>query len=105
MEYIMTQTILAFRLLSGDEVISIIASETDTTYELENPAQIATQMTESGKIGLMIAAFQPYAESNITLNKHAIASICTPAQGLGNEYKSKFEESLIITPPTQKIIV
>ena len=101
----MTQKILAFRLLSGDEVISIIASETETTYELENPAQIATQMTESGKIGLMIAAFQPYAETNITLNKRAIASICIPAQGLADEYKSKFEESLIITPPTQKIIV
>lgn len=101
----MTQEILAFRLLSGDEVISIIAAETDTTYELENPAQIATQMTESGKIGLMIAAFQPYAESNVTLNKHAVASICVPAEGLAQEYKSKFEESLIITPPSQKIIV
>ncbi len=102
----MTQTnILAFRLLSGDEVISIIASETETTYELENPAQIATQMTESGKIGLAIAAFQPYAESNVTLNKHAIASVCIPALGLAQEYSAKFEESLIITPPAQKIIV
>lgn len=101
----MTQKILAFRLLSGDEVISIIASETETTYELENPAQIATQMTESGKIGLAIAAFQPYAESNVTLNKHAIASVCIPALGLAQEYSAKFEESLIITPPTQKIIV
>lgn len=101
----MTHKILAFRLLSGDEVISIIADETDNTYELENPAQIATQMTESGKIGLMIAAFQPYAESNVTLNKHAVASICVPAEGLASEYKAKFEESLIITPPPSKIIV
>lgn len=105
MDYNMTQKILAFRLLSGDEVISIIASETETTYELENPAQIATQMTESGKIGLAIAAFQPYAESNVTLNKHAIASVCIPALGLAQEYSAKFEESLIITPPAQKIIV
>lgn len=101
----MPKKILAFRLLSGDEVISIIASETETTYELENPAQIATQMTDSGKIGLAIAAFQPYAESNVTLNKHAIASVCIPALGLAQEYSAKFEESLIITTPTQKIIV
>lgn len=101
----MNQKILAFRLLSGDEVIAIIDSETETSYELVNPAQIATQMTESGKIGLMIAAFQPYSESNVTLYKHAIASKCIPAEGLAQEYKAKFEESLIITPPDPKIIL
>jgi hypothetical protein len=97
--------IKVFKLTSGEEVLSEVRNETETSYSLLNPAQIAIQPREDGSMGLVVAAFQPYAEGAVTLYKTAVVTSCIPAEGLCNEYKSKFTDEPVIQVPDRKIII
>lgn len=97
--------IKVFKLISGEEVLSEVGDETEVSYALFNPAQIAIQPKEDGTMGIMVAAFQPYAEGAIILYKSAIATSCVPAEGLSNEYKAKFADEPVIQVPDRKIII
>ena len=99
-------TIKAFTLISGVEIISEISQETETSYFTKNPAIMALQENEDGGMGIMIAAFQPYADGLSELHKCSISATCVPVEALAEEYKSRFEEpSLIQVPGSKKLIV
>tara|TARA_R110000868_G_scaffold403032_1_gene679865 strand:+ start:220 stop:528 length:309 start_codon:yes stop_codon:yes gene_type:complete len=97
-----------FKLTSGEELLAMVVSETDSTFEIENPAQIAIQPKEDGSVGLMIAQFFPYAEGLVTIFKSNICAIAIPAEALVEEYESKFKEpepETRIQVPDRKIII
>jgi hypothetical protein len=97
-----------FKLSSGEEILAGIVDEDAFQFTVSNPAQIAIQPKEDGSIGLMIAQFLPYAEGDITIYKSAIMTVGNPAQGLVDEYTSKFkeaEEESLIQVPDRKIIL
>jgi hypothetical protein len=97
--------ITTFSLISGMELIADVISETEATYALKDPAQVALQENEDGSMGIMIAAYMPYAIDTITLNKSAVAAYCTPVEALAEEYKSRFEEPPLIQVPGSKKII
>ena len=97
--------ITTFSLISGMELIADVISEYESTYTLKDPAQLALQENEDGGMGIMIAAYMPYAIDTITLNKSAVAACCIPVEALSEEYKSRFEEPPLIQVPGSKKII
>jgi hypothetical protein len=80
--------IKVFKLLNGEEIIA----KTETTglgYTLTDPAAIVIQQTEKG-VGVGLAPYMPYAESDITLYATSIATEGIPAQNMANEYNRIF---------------
>lgn len=98
-------TTKCFKLVSGEELLANVVDEDAFQFTLSNPAQIAIQPKEDGKLGMVIAQFMPYSEGNITVFKSAIIVVGTPAEGLVAEYNSKFEEQPLIQVPDKKIII
>jgi len=101
-------TTKCFKLSSGEELLANVVDEDAFQFTVSNPAQIAIQPKEDGSIGLMIAQFMPYSEGNITIFKSALMAVGIPAEGLVQEYQSKFEESEeqpLIQVPERKIIL
>jgi hypothetical protein len=96
-----------FKLVSGEELLATVVDEDAFQFTLSHPAQIAIQTREDGSVGLMICQFMPYAEGNITIFKSAIMTVGNPAQGLVEEYLSKFEEAeeSLIKVPERKLIL
>ena len=81
-----------FKLLNGEEIIA----KTEVTglgYTLSDPAAIVIQQTEKG-VGVALAPYMPYAESDITLYSTAIATEGTPAKSMANEYNRIFGSGL-----------
>lgn len=101
----MSIEIKIFKLVSGEEILSTVVEETETSFILENPSQIAVQPREDGSMGLVVAAFMPYSKDTVTINKFAVSASCYPAEGLANEYKAKFTDEPLIQVPDRKIII
>lgn len=64
-------SVISFKTVFGEEIISRIDSETDTHYVLKKPLVLIT--TPSGGLGLAPAAFSIPSANSIVLNKHAVA--------------------------------
>jgi hypothetical protein len=94
-----------FKIISGEEILSEVVTFTPEYYTLKNPAQIAINPKEDGTMGIMVAAWMPYAEEHIRLYTSAIVSKCFPAEGLANEYKTRFTDDPVIQMPDRKIII
>lgn len=80
--------IKVFKLLNGEEIIAKTVL-TGLGYTLSDPAAIVIQQTEKG-VGVALAPYMPYAESDITLFASAIATEGTPSQSMANEYNRIF---------------
>jgi hypothetical protein len=88
--------IKVFKLINGEEIIA----KTEVTglgYTLSDPAAIVIQQTEKG-VGVGLAPYMPYAESNITLNATAIATEGIPSKNMANEYNRIFGSGIEVVP-------
>ena len=73
-----------FKLLNGEELIAK-TKVVGLGYLLEDPAAIVIQQTAKG-VGVALAPYMPYANSEITLYASAIVSESTPNLDMENEY-------------------
>ena len=80
--------IKVFKLLNGEELIANI-EVTGLGYTLKDPAAIVIQQTAKG-VGVALAPYMPYANSEITLYASAIVSESTPNLDMENEYSRIF---------------
>jgi hypothetical protein len=80
--------IKVFKLLNGEELIAN-TSITGLGYILKDPAAIVIQQTAKG-VGVALAPYMPYANSEITLYASAIVSESTPNLDMENEYSRIF---------------
>lgn len=94
-----------FKIVSGEEILAEVIEEFEDRLVLSNSAQIAIQPKEDGTMGIVVAAFMPYADEVIILYKTSIVASCIPAEGLANEYKAKFTDEPVIQVPDRKIII
>lgn len=88
--------IKVFKLLNGEEIISK-TKETGLGYTLSDPAAIVIQQTEKG-VGVGLAPYMPYAESDITLYASSIATEGTPSKNMENEYNRIFGSGIEVVP-------
>lgn len=77
-----------FKLLNGEELIAK-TKVVGLGYLLEDPAAIVIQQTAKG-VGVALAPYMPYANSEITLYASAIVSESTPNLDMENEYSRIF---------------
>lgn len=88
--------IKVFKLLNGEEIIAK-TKETGVGYKLSDPAAIVIQPTEKG-VGVALAPYMPYAESEITLYATAIGTEGTPSKNMENEYNRIFGSGIEVVP-------
>jgi len=86
--------IKVFKLLNGEELIANVEIN-DLGYTLKDPAAIVIQQTAKG-VGVALAPYMPYADSEITLYASAIVSESTPNRDMENEYSRIFGSGIQI---------
>lgn len=88
--------IKVFKLINGEEIIA----KTELTglgYILLDPAAIVIQQTEKG-VGIGLAPYMPYAESDITLYASSIVTEGIPSPNMSNEYNRIFGSGIEVVP-------
>lgn len=88
-------TVKLFRLITGEDLISGIKNETETTYVLDAPAVIMLQ-DNGDKVGVGIAPYMPMIEGETILNRASIVAEGSPNIQLENEYNVRFGSGLVV---------
>jgi hypothetical protein len=87
-----------FKMINGEDIMGeVFNSPTMDPIELKNPSQIVLQRTETG-MGVALAPYMPFADGNVKIHKHAIASECIPDQNMVNEYNRIFGSGIQVAP-------
>ena len=99
--------ILAFKLITGEEVLSEIESESETEVVLVNPVGIAIVRGKDGQPNVGFAPFPIHAEqktdATVAINKKNVVYSYTPAEDFLNNYKQIFGSGIVV-PPQKQII-
>ena len=91
-------TVKVYKMINGEDIMGeLFNSAMMDPIELKNPAQIVLQRTETG-MGVALAPYMPFADGNVKIHKHAIASECTPDQNMVNEYNRIFGSGIQVAP-------
>jgi len=91
-------TVKVYKMINGEDIMGeIFNSEMMDPIELKNPSQIVLQRTETG-MGVALAPYMPFADGNVKIHKHAIASECIPDQNMINEYNRIFGSGIQVAP-------
>jgi hypothetical protein len=91
-------TVKVYKMINGEDIMGeIFNSEMMDPIELKNPSQIVLQRTETG-MGVALAPYMPFADGNVKIHKHAIASECIPDQNMVNEYNRIFGSGIQVAP-------
>jgi hypothetical protein len=93
--------IKVFKLVNGEELISNASGNGGNAYVLKDPAAIVIQQTQKG-VGVALAPYMPYANSEITLYLTAIVSESTPNVDMENEYNRIFGSGIEIVSAIQR---
>ena len=96
--------IKVFKLVNGEELISSAAGNGGNSYILKDPAAIVIQQTAKG-VGVALAPYMPYANSEIILYLTAIASESTPNVDMENEYNRIFGSGIEVVSSVPKIVI
>jgi hypothetical protein len=96
-------TVVALKLISGDEVIGEVIHETDSFVSLKNALLVAIQQSPDGRTGLGFLPFMPYLgkEKIIKFEKARIVVQEEVDEQMKNQYNSVFGG--IVVPPKQLI--
>lgn len=102
--------IIALKLITGEDVMGDLETESETEYVINNPVSIAVLNGPNGQPGIGLGNFPMYAESvqkskdaTITLAKKFVVYYYTPAQDFLNNYNQVFGSGIVVPP--QKTIL
>jgi hypothetical protein len=95
------------KLVTGEEVLSEIESQSETEYVLSNPVGIAVVRGKDGQPSVGLAPFPLHAEqktdATIAIPKRSVVYSYVPAQDFVNNYNQIFGSGIVV-PPTKQII-
>jgi hypothetical protein len=99
--------ILALKLITGEEVLGEIESQSETEFVLCNPVGIAVVRGPDGKPNVGFAPFPIHAEqktgSTIALAKKNVVYSYVPAEDFINNYNQIFGSGIVL--PSKQLIV
>ena len=99
--------ITAFKLITGEDVLGEIESQSETEYVLVNPVGIAVVRGQNGQPSVGFAPFPLHAEqktgATIALAKKNVVYSYVPAEDFRRNYDSIFGLGLVL-PGDKKII-
>ena len=99
--------VLAMKLITGEDVLGEIESESETEFVLVNPVGIAVVRGKDGQPSVGFAPFPIHAEqktgATVALAKKNVVYSYVPAEDFISNYDQIFGSGLIV-PPTKQII-
>jgi hypothetical protein len=99
--------ILAFKLITGEDVLGEVESESETEFVLENPVGIAVVRGKDGNPNIGFSPFPIHAEqksgATIAINKKNVVYSYVPAQDFVDNYNQIFGSGIIV-PPQKSLI-
>jgi len=99
--------ILAFKLITGEDVLGEIESESETEFVLENPVGIAVVRGKDGTPSIGFSPFPIHAEqksgATIAISKKNVVYSYVPAQDFVDNYNQIFGSGIIV-PPQKSLI-
>jgi hypothetical protein len=99
--------ILALKLVTGEDILGEVESESETKLVLTNPVSIAVVRGPDGKPSVGFAPFPIHAEqktdATVALAKKNIVYSYTPAEDFITNYNSIFGSGIVL-PPTKQLI-
>ncbi len=99
--------ILALKLVTGEEILGEIESESETEFVICNPVGIAIVRGKDGQPNVGFAPFPLHAEqktgATVALNKKSVVYSYTPAEDFVNNYNQIFGSGIVL-PPTKSLI-
>lgn len=93
-------TVKAFRLVTGEDIISKVKETlqpNNDSVTLDNPAQIILQRN-GDNVGVALAPYMPLIAGDVIIHNTAIVSQGIPDTQLENEYNAKFGSGIVIAP-------
>ena len=94
------------KLISGEEVLSEIESESETEYVLCNPVGIAVVRGKDGQPNVGLAPFPLHAEqkknTTIAMAKKSVVYSYVPAEDFINNYNQIFGSGIVL--PSKQLI-
>jgi hypothetical protein len=104
---IITMKILALKLITGEDVLGEIESESETEFVLINPVGIAVVRGKDGQPSVGFAPFPIHAEQKsgavVALAKKNVVYSYVPAEDFITNYNQIFGSGIIV-PPTKQLI-
>lgn len=99
--------IVAMKLITGEDVLGEIESQSETEFVLVNPVGIVTVRGKDGQPSVGFSPFPIHSEqkTNATIafaKKHVVYSY-VPAQDFIDNYNQIFGSGLVVPPPKQII--
>jgi hypothetical protein len=99
--------IIAFKLITGEDVLGEIESESETEFVLENPVGIAVVRGKDGTPNIGFSPFPIHAEqksgATIAISKKNVVYSYVPAQDFVDNYNQIFGSGIIV-PPQKSLI-
>jgi len=99
--------ILAMKLVTGEEILGEIESESETEFVISNPVGIAIVRGKDGQPNVGFAPFPIHAEqksgATIALAKKNVVYSYTPAEDFISNYNSIFGSGIVLPPQKQLI--
>jgi hypothetical protein len=99
--------ILALKLITGEEILGEIESESETEFVLVNPVGIAVVRGKDGQPNVGFAPFPIHAEqkvgSTVALAKKNVVYSYVPAEDFINNYNQIFGSGIVL-PPQKSLI-
>lgn len=99
--------ILAFKLVTGEDLLGEVESQSETEYVLVNPVGIAVVRGKDGQPSVGFSPFPIHSEqkpdATIAFSKKHVVYSYVPAEDFISNYKQIFGAGLIV-PPQKQII-
>ena len=100
--------IIVLKLITGEEVLGEVQSQSETEWVLENPVGIAVVRGQNGQPNVGFAPFPIHAPqkpgSIIALAKKHVIYSYVPAEDFITNYNQIFGSGIVL-PPTKQLIV
>ena len=96
------------KLITGEEVLGEIESESETEFVIENPVGISiVRDSKTGQPNIGFSPFPLHAEqktgATIAISKKNVVYSYNPAEDFINNYNSIFGSGIVV-PPTKSLI-
>jgi hypothetical protein len=99
--------IIVLKLITGEDVLGEVQTESETEYVIENPVGIAVVRGRDGQPNVGFAPFPIHAPqtkgSTITLAKKNVVYYYVPADDFIENYKQVFGSGIVLPTPKQII--
>lgn len=96
-------TLRILRLLTGEEILGDIVSETDTHYRIENPCSIGLSVGQSGKPALNMQPMLILSDQKVVnIKKDHVTFDVSVANEIQNKYNEIYGAGIVV--PQKSII-